>query len=372
MGRRAKRAADLASLVGKAYESALAPVPFADFLPAVTEAFGADAALISLYAPELGKGAIPVAHRLPAEAQRAYGEHFWAIDPWRIEYQRRRIKGAATGAELVPFAAFARTEIYNDRLRRDDFFDTCCAEIHASGTAGAAISILRAHRRPFFDRRSAALLDRLLPHLAGAFALHRRAAVLIAQRTALASLIDGALGGALLCDAAGNIAYASVAARRLLDRGTILYLARGRLAARDPAADAALTRIFSAPSSGGGAASHSIAARGRDGGGVRLTILRAVANTILDPQVDGIAYQVLIEANAEGPTNDIDRVADRHGLTPAEARLARLLAGGASLKDAAERLGVSINTVRTHLRQVFQKTGVSRQAELIRLLLSTR
>ena len=56
-------------------------------------------------------------------------------------------------------------------------------------------------------------------------------------------------------------------------------------------------------------------------------------------------------------------------LTPAEARLAGLLAEGYVLKEAADHLGVTIATVRSQRKQGFQKTGASRQSELVRLVL---
>ncbi len=59
------------------------------------------------------------------------------------------------------------------------------------------------------------------------------------------------------------------------------------------------------------------------------------------------------------------------GLTPAEARLASLLANGLSVEDAAVQLGVTRNTVRTQLQAVFAKTRTRRQGDLIRLILST-
>ena len=59
-----------------------------------------------------------------------------------------------------------------------------------------------------------------------------------------------------------------------------------------------------------------------------------------------------------------------YSLTPAEADLVRLLAGGHSLEAAAELRGVTMNTVRTQLKQVFAKTDTKRQAELVRLVLT--
>ena len=55
-------------------------------------------------------------------------------------------------------------------------------------------------------------------------------------------------------------------------------------------------------------------------------------------------------------------------LTPAEARLAVLLGGGATLIEAGQSLRISIATVRTQLRSIFDKTHTHRQAELVILL----
>lgn len=59
------------------------------------------------------------------------------------------------------------------------------------------------------------------------------------------------------------------------------------------------------------------------------------------------------------------------GLTPAEARLASLVANGVSVEEAAAQLGVTRNTVRTQLQAVFAKTRTNRQGDLIRLILGT-
>ena len=58
-------------------------------------------------------------------------------------------------------------------------------------------------------------------------------------------------------------------------------------------------------------------------------------------------------------------------LTPAEAKIARLIAGGVSVEGIAESLSLSTETVRSHLKRVMAKTGTSRQVELVRLLLGT-
>ncbi|WP_306152889.1 response regulator [Roseovarius sp. MMSF_3281] len=61
---------------------------------------------------------------------------------------------------------------------------------------------------------------------------------------------------------------------------------------------------------------------------------------------------------------------DLFGLTPTEARVAGALANGARTVNVAEELGVSQTTIAFHMRNLFQKTGTNRQADLVALILA--
>ena len=59
------------------------------------------------------------------------------------------------------------------------------------------------------------------------------------------------------------------------------------------------------------------------------------------------------------------------GLTRAEARLALHLAAGETLRSAEAKLSISYETARTHLKNIFHKTGTCRQAELVVVIVTT-
>jgi len=58
-------------------------------------------------------------------------------------------------------------------------------------------------------------------------------------------------------------------------------------------------------------------------------------------------------------------------LQPAEAALAGHVVAGEVLKRTSETLQVSMNTAKTHLKRIFEKTGTRRQAELVHLVLTS-
>jgi DNA-binding CsgD family transcriptional regulator len=57
------------------------------------------------------------------------------------------------------------------------------------------------------------------------------------------------------------------------------------------------------------------------------------------------------------------------GLTPAEATVASALADGKSVEEIAMSVGVTLNTVRTHVKTILVKTNTNRQSQLVGLLL---
>jgi DNA-binding CsgD family transcriptional regulator len=158
----------------------------------------------------------------------------------------------------------------------------------------------------------------------------------------------------------------------MLANGGRIVSRRGRLTARDAAADLELSQAIEL-------AGSDEAALGAAGIGVSLgaadaqpalahvlPLARGEVRTQLMPQATAAVF-----INTPGPraVPDLRAIAQTYGLTPAEARVAeRLVAGAANLAEVAAGLDVSLATVKTHLSQVFAKTGVSRQSDLVALI----
>ena len=80
---------------------------------------------------------------------------------------------------------------------------------------------------------------------------------------------------------------------------------------------------------------------------------------------------VTISEGARAQPTDLALLRSMFDLTPAEARLARNLAAGRSLRQAADEAGIAYETARWHLKILFQKTGTRRQAELVGKLIGS-
>ena len=66
----------------------------------------------------------------------------------------------------------------------------------------------------------------------------------------------------------------------------------------------------------------------------------------------------------------LERARVTFALSPAQLKLAELLASGHDQASAARELGISVNTVRTQVRRMFEKTSTHNQSSLVSQLLS--
>ena len=76
----------------------------------------------------------------------------------------------------------------------------------------------------------------------------------------------------------------------------------------------------------------------------------------------------MVAWSTPGKALDVKLLEVLFDLTPAEARVASLMVEGRSVGDIAVAQGVTENAVRMHLKAIYAKTGVNRQAQLVSLL----
>ena len=176
----------------------------------------------------------------------------------------------------------------------------------------------------------------------------------------------------LSVDQTGHLIWATAETREELKHHPILTISAGRVRARRRDWDKALQnaiadagryhgfyelRTFASDT--GGPFRYPAVLGDTDEGGV------AVVHVSVR---DGATY---LQLDSNGSLDRRLAVAQAvFGLSDGQLRVARHIAEGAGLKSAAEALGVSINTARTHLTRLYEKTGVSSQTALVRLLLS--
>ena len=110
----------------------------------------------------------------------------------------------------------------------------------------------------------------------------------------------------------------------------------------------------------------------RPGGKRPLTLFVRTVNTKSDaPSANEAAVLVMILDSAQPVETAEAELKQLYGFTATEARLSNHLMEGLSLEDCCSAMGIRRTTARMHLRNIFAKTGVRRQGELVSLLLKS-
>ena len=188
-------------------------------------------------------------------------------------------------------------------------------------------------------------------------------------RSLHAAVLDDDRTGVIRLDRRGRVVMANDHARKLLRKGTGLSDRRGFLQASIPREDEKLQRLLAQalPFLGGPGGSGSMMVTGR----VRLVLhVNPLSEEGTDLPQGRLGALVLVVDPASRAAIDPDRVGAVLGLTPAESQVAVSLAQGKTIRDIAGATGRSVTTIRWHIKHIFEKQGISRQVELVQLVMA--
>jgi DNA-binding CsgD family transcriptional regulator/PAS domain-containing protein len=218
-----------------------------------------------------------------------------------------------------------------------------------------------------------ALLDLLVPHLAGAYRIHGRLGDARHEQRALREVLDRFPSGVILLDKDSRIVFTNRSADQILAQQDGIRVDRGR-PRLDSGQDREFQRLLAEVAQTRAQRGH---AHGRTLSIVRPSGRRSYASMLgpllAPPPGTNLreAAAILFVSDPEGSQISASEVLEGlYDLTPAEADLVRLLAEGRSLEEVAAQRGVTMNTARSQLKQVFAKTETRRQGELVRLVLT--
>ena len=217
------------------------------------------------------------------------------------------------------------------------------------------------------------MIKRLLPHIRQFVQIRHALAGAEALGASLSGLLDNVRLGVIHLDRRGRILEANSRARRLLRKGDGLFDPDGFLRARLPADNARLERLLgrALPVFGDRVPGRGSMTVRRPPARPRLAVhITPVAVHQTDFGRQRVAALVLVVDPASRPRVDASLVAEALGLTPSQSQVAAMLAAGRTVRDIALMTDRQENAVYKHLKQMYRKLGISRQADLVRLVLS--
>jgi DNA-binding CsgD family transcriptional regulator len=170
----------------------------------------------------------------------------------------------------------------------------------------------------------------------------------------------------------GGASSNNSAGHAMLVAADFLHASGGRLVANEPRADRLLGDVFLASARADaevGTSGISVPLTARDGDRhvAHVLPLTSGARRPTGSTYRASAALFIHKASLETPSPP-EIIATTYELTPTELRVLLAIVEVGGVPDTAEALGVAEATVKTHLSRLFQKTGASRQAGLVKLV----
>jgi DNA-binding CsgD family transcriptional regulator len=267
--------------------------------------------------------------------------------------------------EFVSAAALDRNVAYREFLSQTSSDEVLGLDIREAGGLELRLRLTRAADQPPFDPSDYQRLEQLVPHLRTALRLFDRLATGETERGIYAGAVAQMAVGVVILDWRGKVIRLNARASEILAEcdGVALHNATIRID------DSELARQL-----------HARIIHTDDAGLLTLRISRPsghgdlllIAGSANAPDYlvagGGPATVLFLNDPVRSPRISANALRDLLGLTQSEAGIAANIASGLSLADVAVHHGISPNTVRAHLRAIFNKTGVKRQSQLVHLV----
>jgi DNA-binding CsgD family transcriptional regulator len=306
--------------------------------------------------------------RFDPEIVVTYGAHWTSRDIRAAPALLAPVGVPQTEETLLSARSLRRSAIYNEFLQRVDAPHFINTWLHRSPDRVVSLAIQGSRRRGAFETSECERLAAVLPHVTRAIELKDRLGVNVGVSGSLFAVADALPVGILVVDAHGLVLEASQAARRILAAADGLYTLAGRIAFRRRADEQAFARLLTTSMVGRTGPPTLRVSRQHK---APLSLIIAPVRSDTEPWMTAVQqWIVAIQEPAQFSTPTPGDVSREWHVTAAEARVVCLLASGSTIQEIAGTLRVSIHTVRSQLKAVYAKTGLTSQLEVVRRLLA--
>ena len=365
----------LLSLIDLAYGAAETPDLWQTFLRSLAGALNGRGALF-LHHDLLGSGSVATSALLDPAVLHDYNLHFHRLDVLAISAATRALEPCvpATDDMLMPREQLIRTPYYNEFSLKHDVSRVMSVVLHKGSRIHSGLTLLRGEHDAPYDAQDRQFLRWLSPHLQRALQMHQRLQRTDHERAVANDAIDALSDAVFLVDAQARVILTNRRASELLAARDGLTI-EGDWRAATPAATerlrTALARAIAVARRESLDAGEAVVALPRRTGPPLSAVITPVGRHNARIRIRGRIRAVVcvIDPACVTPSSS-ERLAGLFELTQREARVASLFAAARTGDDISNELGITRETVRTHLKRVLAKAGVATQAQFVRVVMT--
>ena len=356
------------------YDCALDPTRWQDTIRLIAELCRSQVCIIGVH--DYANGRSELAYNLGYEERfiRLHEEKYAAMNPFFGAILMQPLGMVRTQVMLIDDHEFWESRFYREWCKPQRFYDMINFKILQTDQRIGWWAAHRLEDQPRYADSDVRLVTLLSPHVCRAITISDALNLKTIRSEALETTLNALTSGVYLADSLGRIIYMNQAAERQIKNSNVIRIENNHLAHIDQATRAALARAIDdaiAEEAGTPDAGFSLALPARKGAGLVATILplaRGERRNLWGAFAAMAA--VFVQDPIVVPPFPGEAFAKLYGLTASELRVLLAMAPGLGVKEAAEVLGVSETTAKTHLQHIYGKTGTSKQTELLHLFMS--
>ena len=361
----------LPTLIGDIYDAVIDPAQRNDVLDKIANFTGGHSGgLLSKHS--LSKSEVLYCYvGADPNSLQVYSESYPKLDP-TADSPCFGVEQVVSATDLVPYEEFRRGRFYREWARPHGWVDVASAVIEKSATSCTFLSVVRHEANGLVDDEMRRRMALLIPHVRRALLIGKTIHRKQTEAVCFSDVLDGLSSGMILVDASGRIVHTNNAGNAILDAGDFLRAVCGRLVASDLAINAALREILVAANAGDaalGVKGIALPLSAHDGERYVAHVLPLTSGARREA---GLAYNAVaalfIRKASLEPFSPPEVIGEMYKLTPTELRVLLAIVDIGGVPEVAAALGVAVTTVKTHLSRLFEKTGVARQADLVKLV----
>ncbi|MHA7916092.1 helix-turn-helix transcriptional regulator [Alloalcanivorax xenomutans] len=258
---------------------------------------------------------------------------------------------------------------YSKWENEQDMLDSAWLVVDSTRTHTFVLTIQRTVGQGPYQQAELNALNRLVPHIRQTVQLYRQLETRSKAASSLSAVIDVLPDATFVLDSLATVLYSNKAARALINRERCLSIRDERFNFAEEDVQAAFFRT---------SAQVVRSSMGKEGYYSETLFLKRAGRTPLIFVIRPIESSELLAGGAlvsvYEPDNRLlpsaEHIATYFDLTRAEAQVCERLVAGHDVQTIAGQLGRGVSTVRTQIKHIFQKTGCSRQGELISRILA--
>jgi DNA-binding CsgD family transcriptional regulator len=359
-------------VIGDIYDAAIDPALWKRALGSICTYVGGDSAALFWHDSATQRSEVLHLFNEDPHYTKLYFEKYLTMNPVFPAATFIEAGHVHTVNDIIPRDELEKTRFFKEWVAPQGIMDVIAVNLEKGTTSSSLLNIRTGASYGMADAEARRRLALLVPHVQRAVSIGRLFDQGKAAETALATTLDHVEAAVLLVGADGAIAFANDPAKAMLAEGTMIRVAGNALRAVSPETDRILRDVFQSAEKG----DASVGVRGV---AVPLTassqerwFAHVLPLTSGNRRQAGLAYAavaaIFIRKTVPDAPPPLEAIAKLYKLTASEVRVLDAVLKAKGVKAMAEMLGVSQATVKTHLHNLFRKTGTNRQSDLVKLL----